>query len=44
MRERKHDPQPLPVYESHPPGWLPKAHNAVDLGTVNLVEIWPRYL
>ncbi|KAG7090909.1 hypothetical protein E1B28_009986 [Marasmius oreades] len=24
--------QDLPAYESHPPEWLPKAHNEVDLG------------
>jgi hypothetical protein len=23
----------LPVYESHPPTWLPKVHATADLGT-----------
>lgn len=22
----------MPVYESHPPAWLPKAHESADLG------------
>ncbi|KAJ7497070.1 hypothetical protein FB451DRAFT_214151 [Mycena latifolia] len=26
------NPNALPLYESHPPGWLPKAHVSADLG------------
>lgn len=29
---RKEDTQGLPIYESHPPEWLPKAHGSADLG------------
>ncbi|KAF9528525.1 hypothetical protein CPB83DRAFT_314750 [Crepidotus variabilis] len=34
MREKKEEKQaePLPVYESHPPGWLPKLHASADVG------------
>ncbi|KAF8887702.1 hypothetical protein BD779DRAFT_1672530 [Infundibulicybe gibba] len=32
MRERKEDKLDLPVYEAHPPAWLPQAHGSADLG------------
>ncbi|CAA7259196.1 unnamed protein product [Cyclocybe aegerita] len=34
MREKKDEKQAaaLPVYELHPPGWLPKIHGEADLG------------
>jgi len=34
MREKKEEKQAaaLPVYELHPPAWLPKIHGAADLG------------
>lgn len=34
MREKKDGQQAsdLPVYESHPPEWLPKIHGSADLG------------
>ncbi len=34
MREKKDGQQAsdLPVYESHPPVWLPKIHGSADLG------------
>ncbi|KDR75321.1 hypothetical protein GALMADRAFT_249351 [Galerina marginata CBS 339.88] len=36
MREKKEEKQSatLPVYESHPPPWLPKIHGTADLGYV----------
>jgi len=35
MRENSDEQysEDLPVYESHPPGWLPKVHATADLGT-----------
>ncbi|KAF8160920.1 hypothetical protein B0H34DRAFT_795767 [Crassisporium funariophilum] len=34
MREKKDEKQSvvLPIYESHPPSWLPKIHGSADLG------------
>jgi hypothetical protein len=29
----------LPLYESHPPDWLPKAHVAADLGDSTALEL-----
>ncbi|KAJ7128929.1 hypothetical protein C8R43DRAFT_1026393 [Mycena crocata] len=29
---REPNPHALPLYESHPPDWLPKAHGSADLG------------
>ncbi|KAH7905552.1 hypothetical protein BJ138DRAFT_1072652 [Hygrophoropsis aurantiaca] len=31
MKQSKRD-NPLPVYESHPPQWLPKSHKSADIG------------
>ncbi|EGO25090.1 hypothetical protein SERLADRAFT_368519 [Serpula lacrymans var. lacrymans S7.9] len=32
MREGKKDKEPLPIYESHPPQWLPRTHKSADVG------------
>ncbi|KAH7922771.1 hypothetical protein BV22DRAFT_1094076 [Leucogyrophana mollusca] len=32
MRQTRREKDPLPVYESHPPQWLPKSHKSADIG------------
>lgn len=33
------DEQPPPIYECHPPGWLPKAHGSANLGTSHYATV-----
>lgn len=40
----KGDKEPLPIYESKPPEWLPKSHVSSDLGASSIYALGPPLL